>query len=296
MMKIIRFAIPLACAIFIAGGAAAHVGHQHGTGDPKRPTPTVTPEQKEWGIAAMPNQTGRRIDIRMGDDMRFQPSHIDIRVGETVQFVIENRGSLLHEMVIGTRSELDAHAALMLKHPNMDHDEPWMAHVDPGKTGEISWTFNRTGEFEFACLIPGHFQSGMRGTIKVVAAGPGSPLDASASQPSRDHSVRSRPGTLAQHGASHGGHASSHSDGHAKNPAAAAADEWVDAEVRRIDSAQSRLTLRHGEIRSLDMPPMTMVFHVNDAKLLDGLAPGDRVRFRTIHENGRYIATAIEKR
>jgi uncharacterized cupredoxin-like copper-binding protein len=70
-------------------------------------------------------------------------------------------------MVIGTRDELDSHAALMLKHPNMEHDEPWMAHVEPGRSADLIWTFNRAGEFEFACLLPGHYQAGMRGTIRV---------------------------------------------------------------------------------------------------------------------------------
>jgi uncharacterized cupredoxin-like copper-binding protein len=69
--------------------------------------------------------------------------------------------------VIGTPEELKAHAELMKKHPNMEHDEPYMAHVDPGQRGEIVWTFNRPGTFEFACLIPGHFEAGMKGTITV---------------------------------------------------------------------------------------------------------------------------------
>jgi uncharacterized cupredoxin-like copper-binding protein len=72
-------------------------------------------------------------------------------------------------MVIGTRAELDAHAALMEKFPNMAHDEPYMAHVDPGKQGGLIWTFNRPGDFEFACLVAGHYQAGMKGTISVSA-------------------------------------------------------------------------------------------------------------------------------
>ena len=48
----------------------------------------------------------------------------------------------------------------MVKFPNMEHDEPYMAHVAPGKTGEIVWTFNRAGDFDFACLIAGHYQAG----------------------------------------------------------------------------------------------------------------------------------------
>jgi uncharacterized cupredoxin-like copper-binding protein len=77
----------------------------------------------------------------------------------------------MHEFVIGTRAENARHAELMLKHPGMEHDAPYMAHVEPGKTGEIVWTFNRAGEFEFACLIAGHFQAGMKGLIRVADGG-----------------------------------------------------------------------------------------------------------------------------
>jgi uncharacterized cupredoxin-like copper-binding protein len=91
-----------------------------------------------------------------------------VRQGETVRFVHRNTGRVMHEFVLGTRSELDAHAALMRKYPGMEHDEPYMAHVAPGKTGEVVWTFNRAGDFDFACLIPGHYEAGMVGKITVV--------------------------------------------------------------------------------------------------------------------------------
>ena len=127
----------------------------------------VVREQKPWGIAAAPAEATRTIQIRMDDKMRFTPAHINVREGETVRLRIANRGKLLHELVIGTREELQAHAELMKKHPGMEHDEPYMAHVNAGKRGEITWTFNRPGDFEFACLIAGHFEAGMRGTIRV---------------------------------------------------------------------------------------------------------------------------------
>jgi uncharacterized cupredoxin-like copper-binding protein len=106
----------------------------------------------------------------MGDDMRFRPDRIEVREGETVRLVMHNDGKLMHEFVIGTPPDLAEHAALMVKFPDMEHDEPYMAHVPPGKTGEIVWTFNRAGEFEFACLIAGHYQGGMVGTIMVTPA------------------------------------------------------------------------------------------------------------------------------
>jgi uncharacterized cupredoxin-like copper-binding protein len=88
--------------------------------------------------------------------------------GEAVRFVVRNSGRMRHEMVIGTRDELAKHAAMMARFPDMEHDEAYMVHVDPGKTGEIVWHFNRAGSFEFACLIAGHYEAGMRGTITVT--------------------------------------------------------------------------------------------------------------------------------
>jgi uncharacterized cupredoxin-like copper-binding protein len=124
-------------------------------------------EQKDWGIAGDPKKVQRTIEIRMTDNMRFAPSQIQVKQGETVRLVAVNAGKVLHEIVIGTPQELKVHAEMMKKHPGMEHDEPYMAHVDPGQKGVIVWTFNRAGSFEFACLIPGHFEAGMIGRITV---------------------------------------------------------------------------------------------------------------------------------
>lgn len=132
----------------------------------------VRKEQKEWGIAGDAKNVNRTITLTMGDNMRFTPERIDVKQGETVRLVIRNTGKVMHELVIGTKKELDEHAALMMKFPAMEHDEPYMAHVAPGKTGQIIWTFNRAGEFDFACLIAGHYQAGMTGRISVTAAHP----------------------------------------------------------------------------------------------------------------------------
>jgi uncharacterized cupredoxin-like copper-binding protein len=128
---------------------------------------TVKKEQKPWGIAGDAKRVKRSIAVGMTDDMRFTPDKIEVPQGETVRFTLKNNGKLMHEFVIGTKKELDEHAALMGKFPNMEHDEPYMAHVPPGKTGEVIWNFNRAGDFDFACLIAGHYQAGMVGTIKV---------------------------------------------------------------------------------------------------------------------------------
>jgi uncharacterized cupredoxin-like copper-binding protein len=171
-----RFILLIACALAWAPSLA----RAHGTD--AHPGP-VTKEQKPWGIAADAKAARRTITLTMSDAMRFTPDRIDVRQGETVKLAIRNEGKMLHEFVLGTKQELDEHAALMIKFPTMEHSEPYMAHVPPGQTGQIVWTFNRAGEFDFACLIAGHYQAGMVGKVFVAqrAARPPRP-SASASR------------------------------------------------------------------------------------------------------------------
>jgi len=154
---------------FIAAGAfltwaGATFGHQSHT----PATTSVVKEQKDWGIAGDDKAVQRTLRVTMSDQMRFTPSQFTVKVGDSVRLVIKNEGKLMHELVIGTPQELQAHAALMVKFPDMEHDEPYMAHVPPGQSGELVWTFNRPGEFMFACLIAGHYQAGMSGQIVVT--------------------------------------------------------------------------------------------------------------------------------
>ena len=147
-----------------AAGVRAHGDEKH----PKKPGP-IRKEQKDWGIAGEAKAVKRTIDVRMLDTMRFTPDRIDVRQGDTVRFNVRNDGKMLHEFVIGTTKENEAHAALMVKYPTMEHEEPYMAHVPPGKAAQLVWNFNRAGEFEFACLIAGHYQAGMVGRLVVTA-------------------------------------------------------------------------------------------------------------------------------
>lgn len=149
----------------------ATVGAAYAHGDEKAAAKNLPlkKEQKAWGIAGDAKRASRTVEVRMLDTMRFVPDVINVRQGETIRLVIRNAGKIQHELVIGTRKELEEHAALMVKFPGMEHDEPYMAHVGPGKSGGLTWTFNRPGEFEFGCLIAGHFQAGMIGKIKVAA-------------------------------------------------------------------------------------------------------------------------------
>ena len=160
-------------SLIIAAAASllASAGRVFAHGDEKHPAKSgpAKKEQKDWGVAGDVGQAKRSIDVGMSDTMRFTPDRITVKLGETVRFVARNDGKQLHEFVIGTKAENEKHAALMLKFPNMEHDEPYMAHVPPGKTSQIVWTFNRAGQFEFACLIAGHYQAGMVGRITVAA-------------------------------------------------------------------------------------------------------------------------------
>lgn len=124
-------------------------------------------EDTAFGREGNPAKASRTIRLDMADTMRFTPAEVSIKRGETVRFVATNKGQLLHEMVLGTPEELKKHAEMMRKFPNMEHDAPHMAHVKPGNSGEIVWQFTNAGEFQFACLLPGHFESGMVGKLVV---------------------------------------------------------------------------------------------------------------------------------
>ena len=154
-------------AVLITGASTLAFAHSDAA-HAKKAGP-VKKEQKEWGIAGEAKAVTRTITFNMSDNMRFTPDKIDVKQGDTIKFVIKNTGKVMHEMVLGNKKDLDEHAALMLKFPGMEHEEPYMAHVGPGKTGQIIWTFNKAGNFDFACLVAGHYQAGMVGKITVAA-------------------------------------------------------------------------------------------------------------------------------
>ena len=153
---LVLIAVTTAPAAYAHGGKAEADNHEE-----------VVKEQKPWGIAGDAEQVSRTIDVSMMDSMKFEPGVLNIRQGETIRFIAKNEGKVLHEFVLGTTETNDEHAELMLKFPGMEHDEPYMTHVGSAEQGEIIWTFNRAGNFDFACLIAGHYQAGMKGTISV---------------------------------------------------------------------------------------------------------------------------------
>lgn len=114
-----------------------------------------------------PAMVTRNIEVEMSDAMRFKPENIAVKRGETIKFMVKNAGKVKHEMVLGSMKELKAHAEMMRKMPEMQHADPNMVTVDPGKTGEMVWRFSKAGTFDFACLQPGHFEAGMKGKVNV---------------------------------------------------------------------------------------------------------------------------------
>ena len=124
-------------------------------------------EETPFGIAADPRKAKRTVRLDMSDAMRFTPAEIRVKQGEVVRFVVANKGKVLHEMVLGRKADLEEHAELMRRFPGMEHDEPHMAHVSPGKSGEIGWRFTKAGTYYYGCLIPGHFEAGMVGKVIV---------------------------------------------------------------------------------------------------------------------------------
>ena len=156
-------ATALALAVLGNGPALSH--GDAGVG--RTPFDPATVDATNFGRAGDPGKPTRTMRISMSDAMRFSPALLTIKKGETVRFIVRNDGKVLHEMVLGTDAELAKHADLMRRFPTMKHDEPHMVHVEPGQTGSFAWTFDRAGEFRFACLIPGHYQAGMVGTVVV---------------------------------------------------------------------------------------------------------------------------------
>ena len=109
----------------------------------------------------------RTVKVEMLDTMRFNPQSITVKQGETIKFIVKNSGKAKHEMVLGTEKELKEHAEVMKKNPEMEHADDNQITVQPGKSAEIIWQFTKSGNVNFACLQPGHFEAGMKGVVVV---------------------------------------------------------------------------------------------------------------------------------
>lgn len=120
------------------------------------------------GVAA---KVSRTVTVDMIDAMRFAPSNLEVKQGDTIRFLVKNSGKVTHEFVLGTEKALKEHYEVMKKNPEMEHAEPNMVTVAPGKTGEVIWQFTKAGKVDFACLHPGHLDAGMKGQVTVARSG-----------------------------------------------------------------------------------------------------------------------------
>lgn len=174
-----KLAIPLIAAVTLSFGAAAMASEGHG--------------KEDIGQPGTKSQVTRTVEVKMGD-VFFDAKAIDVKPGETIRFILRNEGSLLHEFNIGKADSHAAHQAEMaamfqngtlsstgvgqdmsamehtmggMKTVGMEHNDPNSVLIEPGTTQELIWTFNKSTGLEFACNVPGHYQSGMVGKFEV---------------------------------------------------------------------------------------------------------------------------------
>ncbi|MBU1304192.1 MAG: cupredoxin family protein [Alphaproteobacteria bacterium] len=123
------------------------------------------------GMQGNASHIDRTVEVTMGEtdegEMLFSPRDLAFSKGETVKFLITNEGEQEHEFVLDTPAKNEEHKALMAKFPEMEHADPNAIRLAPGASGEIIWTFANAGEFQYACLILGHYESGMHGPVVV---------------------------------------------------------------------------------------------------------------------------------
>ncbi len=150
-------ALVTALASMAATGAGTHAGgHAHGDAN--------------IGQAGQAAEVSRTIQVDMLDTMRFSPSSMSVKQGETIRFVVRNAGKLKHEFVMGTKKDLEAHYEVMKKYPDMEHADDNMLSLAPGQSGELIWKFTKSGTVHVGCLHPGHYSAGMKAAIAVKSS------------------------------------------------------------------------------------------------------------------------------
>jgi len=159
-MKSMPIWIATIAALAIAGAASSapgEKGHGHDAG-------------YAFGEPGNPKKPARDVVVTMAESdgkMLFSPDQLQVRKGEQVRFKLKNTGAIDHEIVLATLQENLAHAKEMEKNPGMEHDDPNAKRLAPSASGEIIWKFTKAGTFDFSCLIPGHREAGMHGTVIV---------------------------------------------------------------------------------------------------------------------------------
>ncbi|APX90558.1 hypothetical protein BV394_13215 [Brevirhabdus pacifica] len=241
----------MAMALVITAGAAFAAGsgdHGHAEGH-------------AMGRPGTAQQVTREVEITMIETdggMAYEPAALEIAQGETLRLKVRNAGEMPHEIVLDTPAKNAEHGALMARFPEMEHEDPHALRLEPGAEGEIVWTFETAGTFEFACLIPGHAEAGMRGPITVSAPAP------------------------------------AQAQAQAQAAAAVPAAVFTKGTVKKLDKAKSKVTIIHEELVTLDMPAMTMVFEVPDATIFARLSEGQKIEFVADRVKGKLTVTGLK--
>lgn len=177
------FSVALVLSLSLSAGISSAIaggshGHGHGHGD-----------SAKIGKPGKASAAKRTIEVVMKDNY-YEPESLSVEEGETIRFIVHNQGMLVHEFNIGTADMHTAHQEemmMMVEHgvllgtkidhdrmkmdmgngKTMEHDDPNSVLLEPGKSAEIVWTFPSSGKLEFACNVPGHYQAGMVGMIKL---------------------------------------------------------------------------------------------------------------------------------
>jgi uncharacterized cupredoxin-like copper-binding protein len=151
--------------------ACAHVAWAHDARQHDQPAQTAKGHAGSFGMPGSARNISQTIAIHMTDAMRFSPETFAVVPGETVRLYIANDGKVAHEFVLGTPGEIAEHEQMMRRMPQMAHTEANAVRVEPGQAADIVWKFSAPGNFVYACLLPGHHEAGMQGTITVKARG-----------------------------------------------------------------------------------------------------------------------------
>ena len=148
---------------------AAGKGHQGHHSHDKHKAHMIT-----GGEPGKESEINRTIEIIATDDLKFSIPALEVKDGETIKFVVINKGEIAHDFTIGTPEIQTAHQKEMAKmmeamssHEGhkMDHNDPNALFLNPGEKKELVWKFKQTSKLEFGCNVPGHYQAGMKGNI-----------------------------------------------------------------------------------------------------------------------------------
>ena len=140
--------------------------------DPTADMPMSSDDQSAgfaWGEPAEPANADRVVEIRMTDELRFEPAEVTVLVGEVVTFKVINAGQIPHDFTLGDEETQADHEAEMAAGgmPGMGHDEPNVLTLDPGQAGDLTWRFTAPASILYGCHLPGHYAAGMVGTLSI---------------------------------------------------------------------------------------------------------------------------------